>query len=896
MSDSEDSTVTYTKIPSPYEDPSEMGSPGVEGPIFQDPPSPDYVPGPEEPEAGTRSPNLCSICSGAVYPGVLTRYLPESDPEEDPKEDDEEDPKEDPADYPADRGDDRDDEEPSDDDDDDDDAQRGAHLAPSDPAAVAYSDCQDPIPCYIASRLDKGYALQFSFHETEMPEICLPPRKRPCRTTPGPGYEVGESSTVGAARQVGPTTARADLYGFADMLDAAPGRQTTRELGYVYYRIHVGAIQEIAPTTLEGVNQRVIELATTVDQEDEIIYSQLDDARRTAILMEGGGLIIVAAWAQSMSEITELQAADRRRQSVILDLLKADYRRQRQLVEALKIVKSLKTQMNRVQRQQGDLLRDLRARATEDGQYASQISPSYFIRLHFVSSNQESQHVRIPFGSEILIFHGDGSRNKRRTRLNIISCTKTQKYLLKGCHVFLAHITIKETGDKSKKKQLQDVPIVKKFPEVFPEDLPGLPHTRQVEFHIDLVPGAAPVAWAPYRLAPSEMKELADQLQELSDKGFIRPSSSPWGAPVLFVKKKDGSLRMCIDYRELNKLTVKNRYPLPRIDDLFDQLQGSSVYSKIDLRSGYHQLRVREEDISKTAFRTRYGHYEFQEPGLQCMTPATPSSGLVPNPPPSTPFVPPSRHEWDLVFQLVFDEFFSPLASVASSILVEEAPALVESTGSPSSTTVDQDAPLPSTSQTNPQSQSQTIPLNAEEESHDLEVAHMSNDPYFGILILENVFENPHQGLYISLLVHSDAPISEHLSKWTKDHPLQKIIGDPSRRDSTRLQLHEQAMFCYYDAFLTSVEPKTYKDALTQSYWIETMQEELHEFERLEVWKLVPCLDKHCGYRQEEGIDSEESFALVARLEVVQQFLNGIVDPDKPNHVYRLKKALYGLK
>ncbi|GJW92330.1 putative reverse transcriptase domain-containing protein [Tanacetum coccineum] len=220
--------------------------------------------------------------------------------------------------------------------------------------------------------------------------------------------------------------------------------------------------------------------------------------------------------------------------------------------------------------------------------------------------------VRIPFGSEILIFHGDGSRNKRGTRLNIISCTKAQKYLLQGCHLFLAHITIKETGDKSKKKQLQDVPIVKNFPEVFPEDLPGLPHTRQVEFHIDLVPGAAPVARAPYRLAPSEMKELADQLQELSDKGFIRPSSSPWGAPVLFVKKKDGSLRMCIDYRELNKLTVKNRYPLPRIDDLFDQLQGSSVYSKIDLRSGYHQLRVREEDISKTAFRTRYGHYEFQ--------------------------------------------------------------------------------------------------------------------------------------------------------------------------------------------------------------------------------------------------------------------------------------------
>ncbi|GJR58538.1 putative reverse transcriptase domain-containing protein [Tanacetum coccineum] len=165
---------------------------------------------------------------------------------------------------------------------------------------------------------------------------------------------------------------------------------------------------------------------------------------------------------------------------------------------------------------------------------------------------------------------------------------------------------------KSDEKRLEDIPVVREFLEVFPEDLPGLPPIRQVEFQIDLIPGAAPVARAPYRLAPSEMQELSNQLQELSDRGFIRPSTSPWGAPILFVKKKDGSFRMCIDYRELNKLTVKNRYPLPRIDDLFDQLQGSSVYSKIDLRSGYHQLRVRDEDIPKTAFRTRYGHYEFQ--------------------------------------------------------------------------------------------------------------------------------------------------------------------------------------------------------------------------------------------------------------------------------------------
>ncbi|GJZ38600.1 putative reverse transcriptase domain-containing protein [Tanacetum coccineum] len=192
--------------------------------------------------------------------------------------------------------------------------------------------------------------------------------------------------------------------------------------------------------------------------------------------------------------------------------------------------------------------------------------------------------VRIPCKNKTLIIHGDGSTQGNVTRLNIISCTKTQKYMEKGFPIFLAHVTTKEIEDKSEEKRLEDVPIVQNFPEVFPEDLPGLPPTRQVEFQIDLVPGAAPVARAPYRLAPSEMKELSEQLKELSDKGFIRPSSSPWGAPVLFVKKKDGSFRMCIDYRELNKLTVKNRYPLPRIDDLFDQLQGSSVYSKIDLR------------------------------------------------------------------------------------------------------------------------------------------------------------------------------------------------------------------------------------------------------------------------------------------------------------------------
>ncbi|GJT57217.1 putative reverse transcriptase domain-containing protein [Tanacetum coccineum] len=247
----------------------------------------------------------------------------------------------------------------------------------------------------------------------------------------------------------------------------------------------------------------------------------------------------------------------------------------------------------------------------ELGSFDVIIGMDWLRRCHAVIMYDEKL-VRVPYGNETLIFRGNERNDGRESRLTIISCSKAQEYMAKGCQVFLAQISAKKEEDKSEGKQLKNVPIIRDFSKVFPEDLPGLPPVRPVEFQIDLIPGAAPVARALYRLTPSEMKELSEQLQELSDKGFIRPSSSPWGAPVLFVKNKDGSFRMCIDYHELNKLTVKNRYPLPRIDDLFDQLQGSSIYSKIDLRSGYHQLRVREQDIPKTAFRTRYGHYEFQ--------------------------------------------------------------------------------------------------------------------------------------------------------------------------------------------------------------------------------------------------------------------------------------------
>ncbi|GJQ97454.1 retrovirus-related pol polyprotein from transposon TNT 1-94 [Tanacetum coccineum] len=291
-------------------------------------------------------------------------------------------------------------------------------------------------------------------------------------------------------------------------------------------------------------------------------------------------------------------------------------------------------------------------------------------------------------------------------------------------------------------------------------------------------------------------------------------------------------------------------------------------------------------------------------PALHEMTPATISSRLVPNPPPSTPFVPPSRTDWDLLFQPLFDELLNPPSSVDCQALevitpIAEVVALepAASTGSPSSTTVDQDAPSPSNSQTTPETQSPVIPNDVEEDNHDLDVAHMNNDPFFGIPIPENDSEASSSSDVIPTVVHTATPNSEHVTKWTKDHPLENIIGELERPVSTRLQLYEQALFCYYDAFLTSVEPKNYKDALTQACWIEAMQEELHEFERLKVWELVPRPDKVMvitlkwiykvkldemggilknkarlvarGYRQEEGINFEESFAPVARLDAI---------------------------
>ena len=205
-------------------------------------------------------------------------------------------------------------------------------------------------------------------------------------------------------------------------------------------------------------------------------------------------------------------------------------------------------------------------------------------------------------GETEVVFYG-----LRKTLPNsIMTAMKASKMLRKSCQGYLAYaIEVRDSGS-----QLKDIPVVREFLDVFIEDLPGVPPDREIDFQIELA-GIEPISQAPYKMAPLELKELKVQMEELVSKGFFRPSTSPWGALVLFVKKKDGILRLCIDYRELNKVTIRNQYPLPRIDDLFDQLQGARVFSKIDLRSGYHQLKIRSEDVPKTAFRTGYGHYEF---------------------------------------------------------------------------------------------------------------------------------------------------------------------------------------------------------------------------------------------------------------------------------------------
>jgi hypothetical protein len=191
--------------------------------------------------------------------------------------------------------------------------------------------------------------------------------------------------------------------------------------------------------------------------------------------------------------------------------------------------------------------------------------------------------------------------------LRFVSSLQLRKSMRKGCKLYV----IFALNEKEVAEGLEHLLVVKEFADIFPEELPGMPPKMELEFTIDLKPGTEPIARTPYRMSTPELQELKMPLKELLDLGLIHPSASLWGAPVIFIRKKNGSWRLCIDYRQLNKATIKNQYPLPRLNDLFDQMKGATMFSKINLRSGYHQLWIKEDDVPKTAFKTRFGHYEF---------------------------------------------------------------------------------------------------------------------------------------------------------------------------------------------------------------------------------------------------------------------------------------------
>nr|GEX47996.1 putative reverse transcriptase domain, ribonuclease H-like domain, aspartic peptidase domain protein [Tanacetum cinerariifolium] len=393
----------------------------------------------------------------------------------------------------------------------------------------------------------------------------MPPRKRSCLFALGSRYEIGESSTDK------PTEGRGIDYGFVSTLDVKARRRGIGEVGYGIRDTWVDLVEtvlEIAPMTLGEVNTRVKEIAELYEHDTHDLYALLEDAQDS---------ICTRVLAPCTSD-TAIVAG-----------------RQAQMVKTLRVMGYMRREMGDMQAELLALREQLR-RARQPGLDARvpdhQDAPRDTDNATLTWWNGQIRSLGPDAYSMIWEVLKKKMTNKSSGNTNVANAQRDNRAIPKGnsydvelADGKIAQISAKKEEDKSKGKKLKDVPVIRDFLKVFPEDLPGLPPARP---------------------------EFSKQQQELSDKGFIRPSSSPWGAPVLFVKKKDGPFRMCIDCRELNKLTVKNRYPLPRINDLFDQLQRSNVYSNIDLRLGYHQLRVREQDVPKTAFRTWYGNYEFQ--------------------------------------------------------------------------------------------------------------------------------------------------------------------------------------------------------------------------------------------------------------------------------------------
>ncbi|GJR29639.1 putative reverse transcriptase domain-containing protein [Tanacetum coccineum] len=665
---SKHSTVTYTSVPFPVEDDSDIGSPGIDGPpmmpedpyayimaAYEVPPSLDYIPGPE----GPQSPPPLDFVPEPMYPEICSAGV-----DLERSEEDDEDPEEDLVDYPAD-GDDDDDE-----DEDEDEEEEEEHLAPADsvppihrmtarisilmshpyhfllgrgqrhllnhPTTTPLTPLSSPLHIY-------HYNTQLPLTHIEIPEIMFTSLKRV-------SHEVESTCCIGNR----PVTSFSsnDRKRLRWLLTSAiTGTEGDIRLLASDHKRYVHRLKLQGHGGVVGTSQWFEKKESVYSISNCTVHSQTTTSEAAHAM----------PWRTLKKMMTDKYCPRGEIKKLELEMWNLKVKgndvvtySQRFQELALMCDQMFLKEINQVEKYVGGLpdtihgsVMATKPKTIQDAiEFATELMDK---KINTWAERQADSKRKRPYGGLRPLcskcnYHHDGPCAPKchkchrfghlgrdcknppnvNTGANQRACFKcgAQGHFKKDCPKWKNN---NNRGNQAGNAEAQanvyavgneganpDNNVVTEFPEVFPEDLPGIPPTRQVEFRIDLVPGATPVARAPYRLAPSEMKELAEQLQELTDKGFIRPSSSPWGAPVLFVKKKDGSFRMCIDYRELNKLTVKNRYPLPRIDDLFDQLQGSSIYSKIDLRSGYHQLRVREEDIPKTAFRTRYGHYEFQ--------------------------------------------------------------------------------------------------------------------------------------------------------------------------------------------------------------------------------------------------------------------------------------------
>nr|GEU70340.1 retrovirus-related Pol polyprotein from transposon TNT 1-94 [Tanacetum cinerariifolium] len=758
-------------------------------------------------------------------------------------------------------------------------------------------------------------------HREDRPEVTLPPRKK-LGIALGPGYEVGESSSAAAARPAGGL--RAD-YGFVATMNREIMRDPEREL--VAGRLNMLFRDRRA----YAYTHHLMETEARMSREVWVRATAASD------LVRGEVMSLHTTVLGQMSKIRELQAADRKRQIVISELMRTDHRRSTEAqVTALQGQQGLaggvnlpisasgsqppgNTKKDKIQQTQS------KAKKNKVEAYFRNVRTSLLNKksvvnikdLASVSNSKLNVHSDLQCATCVDLLTRSRGNNlytlsvgDMMASLPICLLSKASKTKSWLWHRRLSHLNYGAINHLARQGIVQGLSKLK-----FKKDHPSSACT----------------------MGKSKKKSHKPKSGDTNQEKLYLLHMDLCG-PI----SKDEAPDFIIKFLKMIQVRLKVLVRRIRTDN-------GTEFVNQTLSEYYEHVVISHEASIALSSHENLGKIQLKaDIGIFIGYALTKKAFLIYN----------RRFG---VSKPLFDELLTPSPSVdplAPKVIapIDEvvAPKLAESTDSPSSTTFDQDAPSPSKSQTTPETQPPIISQDVEKDNHDNEVAHMGNDSIFAMPIPEVTSDQSSSTVSSHTIVHPDHQIPQHNSKCTKDHPLDNIIGQLSRPVSTRLQLHEQALFCYYDAFLTSVEPMTYKDALTQSCWIKAMQEELNEFKRLEVWELVPRPDKvmvitlkwiykvkldelggilknkarlvACGYRQEEGINFKEYFVPVARLEAIRIFLaypahknmvvyqidvktaflngnlreevyvsqpDGFADQDNPNHVYKLKKALY---